>query len=119
LLVHHRHFYWQRKAKKLNIDSFISRQKATDKIVKEFEKRAKGRKVVIAMRSGTFSSSYMPAPKGKPLKELDTNFQMHMVDEYKTSLICNACHEKCQPVRYFILNKRQTDRHWCLCHKGP
>jgi hypothetical protein len=67
---------------------------ATDKIVKEFKKRVKGRKVVIVIQSGDFCSSYkgnMPAPKGKPLKLLDTNFQMHMVHEYKTSLICNVC----------------------------
>jgi hypothetical protein len=44
-------FYCQRKVKKLNFDSFISRQKATDNIAKEFKKRAKGRKAVIAMGS--------------------------------------------------------------------
>jgi hypothetical protein len=45
-------------------------------MVKEFKKRTKGRKVVIAMRSGGFSSSYkvnMPAYKGKQLKELFNN----------------------------------------------
>jgi len=41
-------FYCQRKVKKLGFYWFISRQKATDKIVKEFKKRVKGRKVVIA-----------------------------------------------------------------------
>jgi hypothetical protein len=51
----------------------------------------------------------MPAPKGKLLKELDTNFQMHIVHEYKTSLICNACLNEYQPVGDFTLNKRQTD----------
>jgi hypothetical protein len=105
-------FYCQRKVKKLNFDSFISRQKATDKIIKEFKNKAKDRKVVVAMQSRGFSSSYkgnMPALKGNLLKELDTNFQMHMVHEYKTSLICNACYQECQPVRHFILNKRQRD----------
>jgi hypothetical protein len=113
LLMHHPCFFFffcQRKVKKLNFDSFIIRQKATDKIVKEFKKRA-------------FSYSYkgnMPAPKGKLLlEELDTNFQMYMVHEYKTSLICRACHQECQPVRHFTLNKRQTNRHWCLCYKVP
>jgi hypothetical protein len=86
---------------------------ATDKIVKEFKKRAKGRKVVIAIGSGDLSSSYkgsMPASKGKLLKELYGNFQMHMVDEYKTSLICNACRQEYQPVRNFTLNKRERER---------
>jgi hypothetical protein len=50
----------------------------------------------------------MPASKGKLLKELDRNFRTHMVDE-NTSLICNACHQKCQPVGHFTLYKRQTD----------
>jgi hypothetical protein len=36
---------------------FISRQKAAYKIGKEFKKRAKGRKVVIAIGSGGFSST--------------------------------------------------------------
>ncbi len=83
-------FYCQRKVKKLNFDSFISIQKATHKIVKEIKKKVKGRKVVIAMRSGGFYSSYkanIPAPKGNLLKELDTNFQMHMVHEYKTYFV--------------------------------
>jgi hypothetical protein len=51
----------------------------------------------------------MSATKGKLLKELDRNFQMHMVHEYKTCLICNACHQESHPVRHFTLNKRQTD----------
>jgi hypothetical protein len=59
-------FYCQKKVKNFNLTPFISRQKATDKIVKEFKRRAKRRKVVIAMGSGTFSSSYkgnMPATR--------------------------------------------------------
>ncbi len=59
---------------------------------------------------GSLHKGNMLASKGKLLKELDSNFQMHMVDEYKTFLICNACHQECQPVRHFTLNKRQTDR---------
>jgi predicted transcriptional regulator len=50
-------FYCQRKVKKFNFDSFISRQKATDKIVNEFKMTVKDRKVVIAMRSGGFTST--------------------------------------------------------------
>jgi putative NADPH-quinone reductase len=53
--------------------------------------------------------SYTMDTYAEVIKKLDRNFQMHMVDEYKTSLICNACHQECQPVRHFTLNKTHTD----------
>jgi hypothetical protein len=49
------------------------------RLSRKFKRRAKGRKVVIAMRSGGFSSSYkgnMPDPKGKPLAQsVDTRIR--------------------------------------------
>ena len=36
------------------------------------------------------------------------HFQVHMVDEYKTSQICNGCHCKLKPVKHKRIDKNGT-----------
>jgi transposase len=102
-------FYCHPSVKRLNWDSYIMRSKTIAKVMKDFSKRSKGRKMTIGMGNAGFGSCYKgndPAPKGKLLKKLNERFEVKMIDEFMTSQTCCACHSRLKPVKHKRKDKK-------------
>jgi hypothetical protein len=102
-------FYCHPSVKRLNWDSYIMRAKTIAKVMKDFHKRSKGRKMIVGMGDAGFGSCYKgndPAPKGKLLKKLNERFEVRMIDEFMTSQTCCACHSHLKPVKHKRMDKK-------------
>lgn len=109
-------FYKQKIFRKLKLRSFIRTQKSESKFVRNFKNKFGNEKnsiVVIGDWSNTSIKNTEPTI-GKRLRTIlgRAKYKTYLIDEYKTSKICNGC---CGELEKF-LDKKHENGNFYKCH---
>jgi len=97
-------FYKQFIFRKLKLNSYINRLKNEQQLINNFINKF-GKQTDIIICVGDWEQKkqmkYKEPTKGKGMRSLfkKNGFDVYLVDEYKTSCICNKCHGNCEKFR--------------------
>ena len=88
-------FYGSKRARKLRWHTHMAEQRGFDRLIREITKGSST--TVVAYGDGSFSGSWAgtePTPTTKFQKRLGRRCRLYMVDEFRTSKLCCACHSE-------------------------